>query len=133
MKRMVFLLTLVLCVSAACARAETVYDRGELYGVMSVYAKPDLFSEHLMTYFSGTPVDVMENVAGQEDEIYAHVRVAGQIEGYAQIWKRRPMCPAAFCRCLWRTPADGESSICGIGRAEAGGFLRKFQTARRSR
>ena len=28
----------------------------------------------------------MENVAGQEDEIYAHVRVAGQIEGYAQIW-----------------------------------------------
>ena len=36
MKRMVFLLTLVLCVSAACARAETVYDRGELYGVMNV-------------------------------------------------------------------------------------------------
>lgn len=144
MKRMVFLLTLALCVSAACARAETVYDRGELYDVMNVYAKPDLLSEHLMTYFSGTPVDVMENVAGQEDEIYAHVRVAGQIEGYAQIWdgyghetvlfrKRRPMCPAAFCRCLWRTPADGESSICGIGRAEAGGFLRKFRTARRSR
>ena len=53
---------------------------------MNVYAKPDLLSEHLMTYFSGTPVDVMENVAGQEDEIYAHVRVAGQIEGYAQIW-----------------------------------------------
>lgn len=66
--------------------AETVYDRGELYDVMNVYAKPDLLSEHLMTYFSGTPVDVMENVAGQEDEIYAHVRVAGQIEGYAQIW-----------------------------------------------
>ena len=86
MKRMVFLLTLALCVSAACARAETVYDRGELYDVMNVYAKPDLLSEHLMTYFSGTPVDVMENVAGQEDEIYAHVRVAGQIEGYAQIW-----------------------------------------------
>ena len=86
MKRTVFLLTLVLCAFTACARAETVYDRGELYGVMSVYAKPDLFSEHLMTYFSGTPVDVMENVAGQEDEIYAHVRVAGQIEGYAQIW-----------------------------------------------
>lgn len=86
MKRTVFLLTLVLCAFTACARAETVYDRGELYGVMSVYAKPDLLSEHLMTYFSGTPVDVMENVAGQEDEIYAHVRVAGQIEGYAQIW-----------------------------------------------
>lgn len=86
MKRMVFLLTLALCVSAACAWAETVYDRGELYDVMNVYAKPDLLSEHLMTYFSGTPVDVMENVAGQEDEIYAHVRVAGQIEGYAQIW-----------------------------------------------
>ena len=86
MKRTVFLLMLALCVSAACARAETVYDRGELYDVMNVYAKPDLLSEHLMTYFSGTPVDVMENVAGQEDEIYAHVRVAGQIEGYAQIW-----------------------------------------------
>ena len=86
MKRTVFLLTLALCVSAACAWAETVYDRGELYDVMNVYAKPDLLSEHLMTYFSGTPVDVMENVAGQEDEIYAHVRVAGQIEGYAQIW-----------------------------------------------
>ena len=86
MKRTVFLLTLVLCAFTACARAETVYDRGELYGVMNVYAKPDLLSEHLMTYFSGTPVDVMENVAGQEDEIYAHVRVAGQIEGYAQIW-----------------------------------------------
>lgn len=86
MKRTVFLLTLALCAFTACARAETVYDRGELYGVMSVYAKPDLLSEHLMTYFSGTPVDVMENVAGQEDEIYAHVRVAGQIEGYAQIW-----------------------------------------------
>ena len=86
MKRTVFLLTLVLCAFTACARAETVYDRGELYDVMNVYAKPDLLSEHLMTYFSGTPVDVMENVAGQEDEIYAHVRVAGQIEGYAQIW-----------------------------------------------
>lgn len=86
MKRTVFLLMLALCVSAACARAETVYDRGELYDVMNVYAEPDLFSEHLMTYFSGTPVDVMENVAGKEDEIYAHVRVAGQIEGYAQIW-----------------------------------------------
>ena len=72
MKRTVFLLTLALCAFTACARAETVYDRGELYGVMSVYAKPDLLSEHLMTYFSGTPVDVMENVAGQEDEIYAH-------------------------------------------------------------
>ena len=86
MKRTVFLLTLVLCAFTACARAETVYDRGELYDVMNVYAKPDLLSEHLMTYFSGTPVDVMENVAGQEDEIYAHVRVAGQSEGYAQIW-----------------------------------------------
>ena len=86
MKRTVFLLTLALCAFTACARAETVYDRGELYDVMNVYAKPDLLSEHLMTYFSGTPVDVMENVAGQEDEIYAHVRVAGQIEGYAQIW-----------------------------------------------
>ena len=64
MKRTVFLLTLAVCVSAACARAETVYDRGELYDVMNVYAEPDLFSEHLMTYFS----------------------VAGQIEGYAQIW-----------------------------------------------
>ena len=133
MKRTVFLLTLVLCAFTACARAETVYDRGELYDVMNVYAKPDLLSEHLMTYFSGTPVDVMENVAGQEDEIYAHVRVAGQIEGRFFCRKRRPMCPAAFCRCLWRTPADGESSICGIGRAEAGGFLRKFRTARRSR
>ena len=81
MKRTVFLLTLVLCAFTACAWAETVYDRGELYDVMNVYAKPDLLSEHLMTYFSGTPVDVMENVAGQEDEIYAHVRVAGQIEG----------------------------------------------------
>ena len=79
MKRMVFLLTLALCAFTACARAETVYDRGELYGVMNVYAKPDLLSEHLMTYFSGTPVDVMENVAGQEDEIYAHVREAGRI------------------------------------------------------
>ena len=48
MKRTVFLLTLALCVSAACARAETVYDRGELYGVMSVYAKPDLLSEHVI-------------------------------------------------------------------------------------
>ncbi len=68
-----------------------------------------------------------------EDEIYAH-RVAGQIEdmrkfGTATDTRRfffgrgRPMCPAAFCRCLWRTPADGESSICGIGRAEAGGIL----------
>ena len=56
MKRMVFLLTLALCVSAACAWAETVYDRGELYDVLNVYAKPDLLSEHLMTYFSGTPV-----------------------------------------------------------------------------
>ena len=135
MKRTVFLLTLALCVSAACARAETVYDRGELYDVMNVYAKPDLLSEHLMTYFSGTPVDVMENVAGQEDEIYAHMRRFGTATDTRRFFfrKRRPMCPAAFCRCLWRTLADGESSICGIGRAEAGGFLRKFRTARRSR
>ena len=82
MKRTVFLLTLVLCVSAACARAETVYDRGELYGVMSVYAKPDLFSEHLMTYFSGTPVEVLESVEDGAGQVFTHVCVANQLEGY---------------------------------------------------
>ena len=79
-------LLLLTALFAACAQAETVYDRGTMYGVMTVYEQPDSLSDVRMVYFSGTPVDVMENVAGQEDEIYAHVRVAGQIEGYAQIW-----------------------------------------------
>ena len=79
-------LLLLTVLFAARAQAETVYDRGTMYGVMTVYEQPDSLSDVRMVYFSGTPVDVMENVAGQEDEIYAHVRVAGQIEGYAQIW-----------------------------------------------
>ncbi|MFQ9807147.1 MAG: hypothetical protein ACLR07_12415 [Christensenellales bacterium] len=137
-------LLLLTALFAARAQAETVYDRGTMYGVMTVYEQPDSLSDVRMVYFSGTPVEVLESVEDGAGQVFTHVCVANQLEGYVLtrdsgenevvlFSEGRRMGRRVFCRCLWRIPADGESSICGIGRAEGGGFLRKFRTVRRSR
>lgn len=48
-------LLLLTALFAARAQAETVYDRGTMYGVMTVYEQPDSLSDVRMVYFSGTP------------------------------------------------------------------------------
>lgn len=67
---------------AACAQAETVYDRGTMYGVMTVYEQPDSLSDVRMVYFSGTPVEVLESVEDGAGQVFVHVCVANQLEGY---------------------------------------------------
>ena len=54
-------LLLLTALFAARAQAETVYDRGTMYGVMTVYEQPDSLSDVRMVYFSGTPVEVLEH------------------------------------------------------------------------
>lgn len=81
--RRIWGLTALLWMLAACAQAQTVYDRGTMYGVMTVYEQPDTLSDVEMVYFSGTPVEVLESVEDGAGQTYAHVRVADQLEGYA--------------------------------------------------
>ena len=67
---------------ATRAQAETVYDRGTMYGVMTVYEQPDSLSDVRMVYFSGTPVEVLESVEDGAGQAFTHVCVANQLEGY---------------------------------------------------
>lgn len=48
-------LLLLTALFAARAQAETVYDRGTMYGVMTVYEQPDSLSDVRMVYFSERP------------------------------------------------------------------------------
>ena len=75
-------LLLLTALFAACAQAETVYDRGTMYGVMTVYEQPDSLSDVRMVYFSGTPVEVLESVEDGAGQAFTHVCVANQLEGY---------------------------------------------------
>ena len=75
-------LLLLTALFAACAQAETVYDRGPMYGVMTVYEQPDSLSDVRMVYFSGTPVEVLESVEDGAGQVFVHVCVANQLEGY---------------------------------------------------
>ena len=75
-------LLLLTALFAACAQAETVYDRGTMYGVMTVYEQPDSLSDVRMVYFSGTPVEVLESVEDGAGQVFVHVCVANQLEGY---------------------------------------------------
>ena len=75
-------LLLLTALFAARAQAETVYDRGTMYGVMTVYEQPDSLSDVRMVYFSGTPVKVLESVEDGAGQAFTHVCVANQLEGY---------------------------------------------------
>lgn len=75
-------LLLLTALFAARAQAETVYDRGTMYGVMTVYEQPDSLSDVRMVYFSGTPVEVLESVEDGAGQVFTHVCVANQMEGY---------------------------------------------------
>lgn len=75
-------LLLLTALFAARAQAETVYDRGTMYGVMTVYEQPDSLSDVRMVYFSGTPVEVLESVEDGASQVFTHVCVANQLEGY---------------------------------------------------
>ena len=75
-------LLLLTALFATRAQAETVYDRGTMYGVMTVYEQPDSLSDVRMVYFSGTPVEVLESVEDGADQVFTHVCVANQLEGY---------------------------------------------------
>lgn len=75
-------LLLLTALFAARAQAETVYDRGTMYGVMTVYEQPDSLSDIRMVYFSGTPVEVLESVEDGAGQAFTHVCVANQLEGY---------------------------------------------------
>ena len=75
-------LLLLTALFAARAQAETVYDRGTMYGVMTVYEQPDSLSDVRMVYFSGTPVEVLESVEDGAGQVFTHVCVANQLEGY---------------------------------------------------
>lgn len=75
-------LLLLTALFAARAQAETVYDRGTMYGVMTVYEQPDSLSDVRMVYFSGTPVEVLESVEDGAGRVFTHVCVANQLEGY---------------------------------------------------
>lgn len=75
-------LLLLTALFAARAQAETVYDRGTMYGVMTVYEQPDSLSDVRMVYFSGTPIEVLESVEDGAGQVFTHVCVANQLEGY---------------------------------------------------
>ena len=75
-------LLLLTALFAARAQAEMVYDRGTMYGVMTVYEQPDSLSDVRMVYFSGTPVEVLESVEDGAGQVFTHVCVANQLEGY---------------------------------------------------
>ena len=75
-------LLLLTALFAARAQAETVYDRGTMYGVMTVYEQPDSLSDVRIVYFSGTPVEVLESVEDGAGQVFTHVCVANQLEGY---------------------------------------------------
>ena len=75
-------LLLLTALFAARAQAETVSDRGTMYGVMTVYEQPDSLSDVRMVYFSGTPVEVLESVEDGAGQVFTHVCVANQLEGY---------------------------------------------------
>ena len=75
-------LLLLTALFAARAQAETVYDRGTMYGVMTVYEQPDSLSDVRMVYFSGTPVEVLESVEDGAGQVFTHVCVANQLEGH---------------------------------------------------
>ena len=75
-------LLLLTALFAARAQAETVYDRGTMYGVMTVYEQPDSLSDVRMVYFSGTPVEVLESVEVGAGQVFTHVCVVNQLEGY---------------------------------------------------
>ena len=75
-------LLLLTALFAARAQAETVYDRGTMYGVMTVYEQPDSLSDVRMVYFSGTPDEVLESVEDGAGQAFTHVCVANQLEGY---------------------------------------------------
>ena len=75
-------LLLLTALFAARAQAETVYDRGTMYGVMTVYEQPDSLSDVRMVYFSGTPVEVLESVEDGAGQVFTHVCVANQLGGY---------------------------------------------------
>ena len=75
-------LLLLTALFAARAQAETVYDRGTMYGVMTVYEQPDSLSDVRMVYFSGTPVEVLESVEDGAGQVFTHVCVVNQLEGY---------------------------------------------------
>lgn len=75
-------LLLLTALFATRAQAETVYDRGTMYGVMTVYEQPDSLSDIRMVYFSGTPVEVLESVEDGAGQVFTHVCVANQLEGY---------------------------------------------------
>ena len=75
-------LLLLTALFAARAQAETIYDRGTMYGVMTVYEQPDSLSDVRMVYFSGTPVEVLESVEDGAGQVFTHVCVANQLEGY---------------------------------------------------
>lgn len=75
-------LLLLTALFAARAQAETIYDRGTMYGVMTVYEQPDSLSDVRMVYFSGTPVEVLESVEDGAGRVFTHVCVANQLEGY---------------------------------------------------
>lgn len=75
-------LLLLTALFAARAQAETVYDRGTMYGMMTVYEQPDSLSDVRMVYFSGTPVEVLESVEDGAGQVFTHVCVANQLEGY---------------------------------------------------
>ena len=75
-------LLLLTALFAARAQAETVYDRGTMYGVMTVYEQPDSLADVRMVYVSGTPVEVLESVEDGAGQVFTHVCVANQLEGY---------------------------------------------------
>ena len=49
---------------------------------MTVYEQPDSLSDVRMVYFSGTPVEVLESVEDGAGQVFTHVCVANQLEGY---------------------------------------------------
>ena len=75
-------LLLLTALFAARAQAETGYDRGTMYGGMTVYEQPDSLSDVRMGYFSGTAVEVLESVEDGAGQAFTHVCVANQLEGY---------------------------------------------------
>ena len=95
-------LLLLTALFAARAQAETVYDRGTMYGVMTVYEQPDSLSDIRMVYFSGTPVEVLESVEDGAGQVFTHVCVANQLEGYV----------------VTRVSGENEVVLCSVGAAD---------------
>lgn len=75
-------LLLLTALFAARAQAETVYDRGTMYGVMTVYEQPGFAFRCSDGVFQRNAVEVLESVEDGAGQAFTHVCVANQLEGY---------------------------------------------------